>query len=79
VPSCFGDELWRFVIWDRCADPDHWARAFAALAEGNRAWASDVPILMVADEKSFSKGGGPRAPGAWSGAIRLRSGTGTPP
>jgi len=46
--SCYGDEPWRFVIWDRCGDPDHWARAFAALAEGNRAWARDAPILMLA-------------------------------
>jgi hypothetical protein len=34
APSCYGDEPWRFVIWDRCADPDHWARAFTTLAEG---------------------------------------------
>jgi len=48
APSCYGDEPWRFVIWDRCAEPDNWARAFAALAEGNRAWARDAPILMLA-------------------------------
>ncbi len=48
APSCYGDEPWRFVIWDRCADPERWARAFAAVAEGNRAWARDAPILMLA-------------------------------
>lgn len=47
APSCFGDEPWRYLIWDRDADPDHWRRAFDCLTEGNRSWAGAAPILML--------------------------------
>ncbi|MGE3594167.1 MAG: nitroreductase family protein [Dehalococcoidia bacterium] len=48
APSCFGDQPWRYVIWDRFADATAWQRGFQCLAEGNRSWARAAPILMVA-------------------------------
>jgi nitroreductase len=47
-PSCFGYQPWRFLVWDRRAQPELWQRAFACLAEGNRSWAMDAPLLMLA-------------------------------
>lgn len=47
-PSCFGDQPWRYLIWDRLADPERWHRAFECLAEGNRGWAGDAPLLLLA-------------------------------
>ena len=39
APSCFGDQPWRFVCWDRSRDPAGFAAALATLSEGNRVWA----------------------------------------
>jgi nitroreductase len=48
APSCFGDQPWRYLLWERQADPERWRRAFECLAEGNRAWVERAPILMLA-------------------------------
>ena len=47
APSCFGDEPWRYLVWDRFADPENWQRAFACLAEANQAWVKNAPILLL--------------------------------
>jgi nitroreductase len=47
-PSCFGDQPWRYLVWDRFADAERWRRAFDGLSEGNRAWAVRAPLLMLA-------------------------------
>jgi nitroreductase len=47
-PSCFGDQPWRFLIWDRLADPETWQRAFDCLSEGNRGWVLRAPLLLLA-------------------------------
>ena len=60
APSCFGDEPWRYLIWDRNADPHNWRRAFDCLTEGNRSWAGAAPILMLSTADSvFVKNGNP--------------------
>lgn len=48
APSCFGDEPWRFLVFDRNSAPEDWDRAFACLAEGNQAWARNAPLLLAA-------------------------------
>jgi nitroreductase len=48
APSCFGDEPWRFLVFDRARDPDNWRRACECLSEGNRKWASSAPLLIAA-------------------------------
>ncbi len=50
-PSCFGDEPWRYVVCDRRNDPEAWQRACDCLGEGNRAWASSAPLLVLAVAK----------------------------
>ena len=47
APSCNGDEPWRFLIWDRITDSAGWQRAYDCLAEGNRKWAVNAPVLML--------------------------------
>ncbi len=48
APSCFGDQPWRYLVWDRFADADRWQQAFACLAEGNQAWVINAPVLVLA-------------------------------
>jgi nitroreductase len=52
APSCFGYQPWRFLIWDRHADAATWQRAFDCLVEGNRAWAAQAPLLLLATADS---------------------------
>ena len=47
APSCFGDEPWRYLIWDRHEDEATWRRAFDCLTEGNRKWVINAPVLML--------------------------------
>ncbi|BBL74537.1 nitroreductase family protein [Methylomagnum ishizawai] len=56
-PSCFGDQPWRYLIWDRLGDPERWRRAFDCLVEGNRGWAIHAPVLMLAcADRQFADG-----------------------
>jgi nitroreductase len=66
APSCFGDEPWRYMVWDRFQDPQHWSRAFECLAEGNRVWAKHAPLLMLATAAgTFGRDGRPNRWGAY--------------
>jgi nitroreductase len=47
APSCYGDEPWRYLIWDRHRDEAAWRRAFGCLGEGNRKWVANAPLLMA--------------------------------
>jgi nitroreductase len=47
APSCFGDQPWRYLIWDRFRDPAGWRQAFECLAEGNQAWVRNAPVLLL--------------------------------
>jgi nitroreductase len=56
-PSCFGDQPWRFLIWDRLTDRERWQRAYDCLSEGNRSWAVGAPLLMLAcGDRQFTDG-----------------------
>ncbi len=48
APSCFGDEPWRFLVWDRATDGAGWQRAFDCLSPGNQSWVKNVPLLFSA-------------------------------
>ena len=47
APSCFGDEPWRYLVWDRFRDAAGWRQAFACLAEGNQVWVKNAPVLLL--------------------------------
>jgi nitroreductase len=47
APSCYGDEPWRFVLWNRLEDPSGWQQALACLAPGNQSWVKDGSLLIL--------------------------------
>jgi len=47
APSCFGDEPWRYLIWDRHTDALGWHQAFGCLSASNQAWVKNVPLLLL--------------------------------
>lgn len=47
APSCFGDQPWRFIVWDKNKDAASWQQAFDCLVPGNQAWVKDSPLLLL--------------------------------
>ncbi len=47
APSCFGDQPWRFIVWNKNTDPLAWQSAFDCLAPSNQGWAINAPLLML--------------------------------
>jgi nitroreductase len=47
APSCFGDEPWRYIVWDKHTDPAAWEKAFACLGEPNQKWVKNSPLLFA--------------------------------
>lgn len=79
APSCFGDEPWRYIVWDRFEDRTNWQRAFQCLAEGNQSWAGNAPVLMVSIADSLFERNdkpnrwGPHDTGAASVSLALQA------
>ncbi|MDP3678410.1 MAG: nitroreductase family protein [Methylotenera sp.] len=48
APSCFGDQPWRFIVWNKNTDVKAWQSAFDCLVAGNQAWVKDAPVLLLA-------------------------------
>ena len=59
APSCFGEEPWRFLVWDRARDAAGWQKAFDCLSENNRKWVKNVPLLVLACAGSKLNNGNP--------------------
>lgn len=60
APSCYGDQPWRFVVWDRGVDAAGWQAAFGTLAPGNQEWVKDAAVLvLVAADTLFNHNGQP--------------------
>ena len=58
APSCFGDEPWRLIVWDRQKDARSWQKAFDCLAEGNQVWVKNTSLLiLVAADPQFRHNG----------------------
>ena len=47
APSCFGDEPWRFIVWNKATDESTWQRAFDCLVPNNQVWVKAAPVLML--------------------------------
>ena len=47
APSCYGEEPWRYLIWDKSRDPEGFRNAFECLSDNNRKWVKSVPLLML--------------------------------
>ena len=48
APSCFGDEPWRFIVWDKNTDAVAWQQAFDCIVPGNQTWVKDSALLVLA-------------------------------
>lgn len=48
APSCYGDQPWRLVVWNKAENSPGWQAAFDTLAPGNQGWVVDAPLLMLA-------------------------------
>jgi nitroreductase len=60
APSCFGDEPWRFIVWDKNSDAAAWQKAFGCLGEWNQNWVKNAPVLLLVTANSlFSQNGKP--------------------
>jgi nitroreductase len=60
APSCYGDQPWRFVVWNQATDVAAWQAAFDTLVPGNQRWVKDAPLLvLVAADTLFSHNGQP--------------------
>ncbi|BCB27629.1 nitroreductase [Sulfurimicrobium lacus] len=70
APSCFGDEPWHFIVWDKDTDAAAWNKAFDCLGEWNQNWVKNAPLLILVTANSvFHKNGKPNAWGQYdSGA-----------
>ena len=53
APSCFGDEPWRYVIYDKIRNETAWNKALACLSEGNQSWAVNAPVLILASANAI--------------------------
>lgn len=47
APSCYGDQPWRFIVWDKNTDAQAWQQGFDCLVPGNQAWVKDAPVLLL--------------------------------
>lgn len=60
APSCFGDQPWRFMVWDKHVDAANWQRAFDCLVPGNQAWVQNAPLLfLITADTLFNHNGKP--------------------
>jgi nitroreductase len=70
APSCYGDQPWRFIVWDKHADAASWQKGFDCLMPGNQAWVKDASLLLLSTANSlFNHNGQPNRWGQYdSGA-----------
>lgn len=60
APSCFNDQPWRYIVFDRFHDRDAWQKAYACLSEGNQKWVIQAPVLLIAFANTrFTQNGKP--------------------
>lgn len=60
APSCYGDQPWRFIVWDSNKDKAAWQKAFDTLVEFNQGWVKNAPLLfLIAADTKFHHNGKP--------------------
>lgn len=63
APSCFNEQPWRFMVWDRNADAAGWQKAFECVGEWNQKWVVNAPVLLLACASRFYEKNG--KPNRW--------------
>lgn len=60
APSCFGDEPWRMIIFDKLSDIDAYNRALNILGEWNQQWVKNAQVIIaVLADTEFRKNSEP--------------------
>ena len=67
APSCYNDQPWRYLVWDRFRNEAAWKQAFDCLGEWNQNWVKNAgPILFLACADSvFMRNGNPNRHGQY--------------
>lgn len=47
APSCYGDQPWRFIVFDKATDEAAWEQALSCIVPGNAGWAKNAPLLIL--------------------------------
>lgn len=56
APSCFNEQPWRYLVFDKHSELTSWEKALHCLVEGNQRWANRAPILIAAiSDNEFDK------------------------
>jgi len=58
APTCFNDQPYKFIIWDKYENEEEYNKAFDCLGEWNQNWAKTAPVLIVAIANSKFKNNG---------------------
>ncbi len=53
APSCYGDQPWRFIVWDKNTDAAGWQKAFDCLVPSNQSWVKNAPVLLLTTADSL--------------------------
>jgi len=56
--SSYNEQPWRYVVASRHDDPETYEAVLECLAEGNRSWAENAPVLMLSFYKTTFSGNG---------------------
>lgn len=48
APSCFGDEPWRIIAFDKYHNEEQYKQAFDCLGEWNQGWVKGAPVIIAA-------------------------------
>ena len=60
APSCWNDQPWRYIVFDRFHNEDAWRLGFGCLSEGNQKWVITAPVLLIAfADTQFTRNGKP--------------------
>lgn len=64
APSCFNDQPWRYLVFDKNHNESDYQKGFECLGEWNQKWAKNAPILLaVLSYDKFKKN---QNPNRWS-------------
>ncbi|MDC1067841.1 nitroreductase family protein [Candidatus Kapabacteria bacterium] len=65
APSCFNEQPWRFIVFDRSHNESDFKKGFDCLGEWNQKWAQNCSLLIaVVSHDKFVKNSNPNS---WSG------------
>ncbi len=58
APSCFGDEPWRFIVFDKKYNESNYQKVFDCIGEWNQKWMKNAQVIILAlSDKNFRKNG----------------------